>query len=244
METQKNLTNHCKSHKEDGRFALRKYSPISKKDLAVRFKITALPLILKKTLLPSLDLTIKAWALLKAQTHPERRAWGPQLRGRAGVGKGGRAHRAQETFPGTAHRAAPPSRLKCAVYSRVRLGIPPMSPARAFPRWLCQSWSRVRGYYARRTRGQETGGKRPQIPAPLGAAVVGRCPLALCLLNLLPFPEILLTEDSFTFTCGIRLRNAQPLPLLTPVSKPLTPNGLAKKMISLKKKPTRAGITN
>lgn len=241
---QKNLTNHCKFHKGDGRFALRKYSPISKKDLAVRFKITPLPLILKKTLLPSRDLTIKAWALLKAQTHPERRAWGNHSsRAGLGAGKGGRAHSAQETFLGTTHRAAPLSRLKCAVYSRVRLGIPPMSPARAFLRWLYQSWSRVRCYYARRTRGRETGGKRPQIPAPLRAAVVGRCPLALCLLNLLPFPEILLKEDSFTFTCGIRLRNAQPL-LLTPVSKPLTPNVLAKKMISLKKKSTRAGITN
>lgn len=71
-----------------------------------------------------------------------------------------------------------------------------------------------------------------------------RCPLALCLLNLLPFSEILLKEDSFTFTCGIRPRHFQPLPLLTLVAKPLTPNVLAKKIISLKKKSTRVGITH
>lgn len=45
--------------------ALRRYSPISKRDLAMTFEINALPLILKKILSPSLHLTTKAPALLK-----------------------------------------------------------------------------------------------------------------------------------------------------------------------------------
>lgn len=60
-----NLTNHWKFHKGDSRFALRRYSPTVKRDLAVRFEITALPLILKKILSPSPHLTIKIRVLFK-----------------------------------------------------------------------------------------------------------------------------------------------------------------------------------
>lgn len=45
--------------------ALGRHSPISKSDLVVRFEVTALPLIPKKILLPSLYLTIKSRALFK-----------------------------------------------------------------------------------------------------------------------------------------------------------------------------------
>lgn len=244
-ENAENLTNHCKFHKGDGRFALRKYSPISKKDLAVRFEITALPLILKKILLPSLDLTIKAWALFKGTkasrmaglgNHSSRAAWGWE--GWACPLRAG-------NVPGNHAPCSFSVTLEMRSVLSGEAGSPTHVPSSSLSeRWLYQSWSPVQCYSARRTRGQETGGKRPQIPAPLGAAVMVRCPLAPCLLNLLPSPEILLKEDSFTFTCGIRLRNFQPLPLLTPLSKPLTPNVLAKKMISLKKKSTRVGITH
>lgn len=52
--TTENLTNNRKFPNKIEDSALRRYSPISKRDSALRFEITALPLILKKILLSSL----------------------------------------------------------------------------------------------------------------------------------------------------------------------------------------------
>lgn len=134
----------------------------------MRFEITALPLILKKILLPSLDLTIKAWALFKGTKASRTAGLGNHSsRAELGAGKGGRAHSAQETFLGTTHRAASLSRLKCAVYCRVRLGVPPMSPPRAFLRDGCTNHGArcsaithgARG--ARRQEGRDHKSQRP-----------------------------------------------------------------------------------
>lgn len=117
-----------------------------------------------------------------------------------------------------------PLGLKCAVYSDIRLRIPPTPPPQASlnemvapirePSARAKSW-KTQG--ARRLTG---GGNKSRCPS--GSVVPERCLLAVSstLSRDLRFPG---KKDSFTFTCGLRLRNFQPLPLLTPVSKMFTP---------------------
>lgn len=95
----------------------------------MRFEITPLPLILKKILLPALNLTARPRALFKDGRACRRAGVGHCNSGSqsSGLGRWACPLRPGKTLQ-TAHRAASLPRLKNAVYLEKTLGIPPTPP--------------------------------------------------------------------------------------------------------------------